>query len=66
MKAIRKGLKTLALAAICVIGLSGCYLLDGRHYRAVYNNLGDETEQLQKDIERYFFNYDWDSPHDNY
>ena len=66
MKAMKKGLTAVTLAVLTVTMLSGCYLLDGRAWRAKYNNYGDDAEQLQKDVERYFFNYDYDSPHDNY
>jgi hypothetical protein len=66
MKAYRKALSVVLLLVLTVSLFSGCYLLDGRHYRSMYNNLGDDFETLQKDVERYFFNYDYDSPHDNY
>lgn len=66
MKSFRKGLLSLILALFTVSLCSGCYLLDGRAWRQKYNNLGDDMETLQKDVERYFFNYDHDSPHDNY
>jgi len=66
MKAIRKALSVVAVLVMATTLLSGCYALDGRHYRSMYNNLGDDMETLQKDVERYFFNYDHDSPSDNF
>ncbi|MBI4615513.1 MAG: hypothetical protein HY720_17985 [Planctomycetes bacterium] len=52
------------LVAAMVVLVSGCFTLNARHNRNHLKATSNDFTRLHADVDRHFWNYDWEDPHD--
>jgi hypothetical protein len=60
---MRRKLLTLCLAALLMVGVSGCFsFVDWTHNKRHFQSWDNKLRSFHKSFDRFFMDYDWDDP----